>query len=55
MKSLRDNNTDLEVFARRLGIKGTDFDVFYETYYSIDTAAGDDEIAIQETLKELGY
>ena len=55
MKSLRDNNTDLEVFASRLGIKGTDFDVFYETYYSMDTSGGDDDIETQETLKELGY
>lgn len=55
MKSLRENNSDLEVFAKRLGITGSDFDLFYETYYSMDTVAGDDDIETQETLSLLGY
>lgn len=37
MISLDDNTTDLEVFASRMGLRGTDFDVFYEAYYSMDT------------------
>lgn len=37
MITLDDNTTDLEVFASHLGLRGTDFDVFYEAYYSMDT------------------
>lgn len=37
MNTLDDNTTDLEVFASRLGLRGTDFDLFYEAYYSMDT------------------
>jgi hypothetical protein len=32
MISLDDNTTDLEVFASRMGLRGT-----YEAYYSMDT------------------
>lgn len=31
------STTDLEQFAAALGLDGLDFDLFYETYYSIDT------------------
>mgnify|MGYP000241744003 CR=1 FL=1 len=55
MKSLRENNSDLETFANRLGLTGLDFDLFYETYYSMDTVEGDDDIEIQEALAELDY
>ena len=49
MNTLCENTSDLEMYARHLGFSGTDFDLFYESYYSIET----DEI--DELLEELGY
>ena len=49
MNTLCENTSDLETYARHLGFCGTDFDLFYESYYSIET----DEI--DELLEELGY
>ena len=37
MNDLDDNNTVLEDYASHLGLRGTDFDLFYESYYSMDT------------------
>lgn len=37
MNDLADNNTVLEDYASHLGLRGTDFDLFYESYYSMDT------------------
>ena len=31
------SNSDLEKFSEYLGFKGIDADVFYETYYQINT------------------
>lgn len=49
MNNLCDNTSDLETYARHLGFIGTDFDVFYESYYSINTEE------IEELLEEWGY
>lgn len=44
MTDLDLSNSDLEKFSEYLGFKGIDADVFYETYYQLDTAKFDDMI-----------
>ena len=35
--SLDLSNTDLETFSKYLGLTGLDVDLFYETYYQLDS------------------
>jgi len=44
MTDLDLSNSDLEKFSEYLGFKGIDADVFYETYYQIDSEECDDLI-----------
>ena len=44
MTDLDLSNSDLEMFSGYLGFKGIDADVFYETYYQLDTEEFDDMI-----------
>lgn len=48
MNPLDENTTDLEVFAQRLGLGRSDFDLFYEAYYYMDTQVSED--LIEEVL-----
>ena len=44
MTNLDLSNSDLEKFSEYLGFKGIDADVFYETYYQIDSEQYDELI-----------
>lgn len=37
------DNTELEAFARYMGIKGLDADLFYEVYYNLDSEELEEE------------
>jgi len=42
------DNSDLEYFANHLGFEGIDTDLFYETYYLMDSEEYDIELDIEE-------
>ena len=43
------DNSDLETFSGFLGLNGTDADLFYEIYYSLDT----ESLEIEESWMEI--
>ena len=45
-------NSDLEKFAEHLGLNGIDADVFYETYYQLNTDDVDSETVDAYTEEE---
>ena len=44
------DNTELEAFARYMGMKGLDADLFYETYYNLDADEYEEELLEEEEL-----
>jgi len=53
MSDSRIDNDDLETFARHLGFNGIDTDLFYETYYLMDSDEYDeyyDMVELEEYL-----
>jgi len=48
MTDPRFQNSDLEGFAEYLGIDGLDFDVYYETYYELQSQDEDIELAWEQ-------
>ena len=48
MTDPRFKNSDLEEFAEYLGIDGLDFDVYYETYYELQSQDDDLELAWEQ-------
>ena len=48
MTTPRFQNSDLEGFAEYLGIDGLDFDVYYETYYELQSQDEDIELAWEQ-------
>lgn len=39
------DNTELEAFARYMGLTGLDADLFYETYYNLDCEEIEEEVS----------
>ena len=42
------DNSDLEGFARFVGLSGTDTDLFYEAYYGLDNEEFEEELVLEE-------
>ena len=48
MTAFVSDNSDFEQFAKYLGIQGSDVDLFYDTYYQLDTTEIDMEYDVEE-------
>ena len=41
-------NSDLETFAKFIGLTGSDYDLFYEAYYSLENEDYEEELSQAE-------